>query len=401
MVSDEQTNSQNKNPQSDTVRSKFSRREWLARRLLKEFVSSYKLIPGRPPIALFVLAVGFAALAIFQFPGEAAPKVEILQTAVPGGAAIFLFVSGHYLSLTTRPAQKQAAAVLMAVLLMTVAAGTHTMVLVLEAGELRATYDWLFGLTAAVSSGAIMGVPIGIGFDSLASYQESLKEKNRHTQQLNQRLRVLNRVMRHNVRNELTVALGSLQFIEADLTSEQNREWYQRAIGSLERLHTHSEKLIRLDSEGLFGTAKTNIDIAGFTRSYLIGDSVGPPEDHVTVDAPEEVNVSAHPLIGSAVAEAIHNAWIHSDTPEITVDISIRPSIDQVTIEIADTGPGIPSIELRALDLADENPLSHGKGVGLWFIKWVVEGSDGTLTLASNEPRGTIVRMQLPHAKPT
>ncbi|MFC6862646.1 sensor histidine kinase [Halomicroarcula sp. GCM10025817] len=401
MVSDGRTSSNTQTPHSGLPRSQFSRREWLARKLLKEFVSGYGLIPGQPPIVIYVLAFSFAVLAVIQFPIGSAPRIEIFQTAVPGAAAVFLAVCGYWVSLAARPAQKQAAGVLMGVLLMAVATGTVAMVLVLEAGELRGTFDWLFGFTAAMSAGAIVGVPIGFGFDSLAAYQQSLEAEHRQTRQLNQQLRVLNRVMRHNVRNELTVALGGLQFIEPDLETDQSRDWYRRAIRSLERLHTHTEKLIRLDSEGLFGVATTTVDIAAFTRVYLAGDAVGPPGDHVTIDAPETARVAAHPLIGSAVAEALHNAWIHADTPNITVDISVQSSTDQVTVEVADTGPGIPAIELRALDRADEAPLAHGQGVGLWFIKWVVDASDGTLSFDSNEPRGTIVRMQLPHAEPT
>lgn len=399
MVSNEETASSSRSlPESDMPSAKVSRPERFARSLLEEFVSSYELVPGPPPVALYGLAFGFFVLAVIQFRVSGAPAFDIFQTIVPGVAAAFLAVCGYWTALAPRPAQKQAAGVLMGLLLMVIVTGTVAMVLVLEVGELRGAFDWLFGLTAAMSAGAIVGVPIGFGFDSLATYQRSLEAEYRQSKRLNQRLRVLNRVLRHNVRNELTVALGGLEFVEPDLDTDQSRDWYQRAIAALERLQTHTEKLIRLDSEGLFESAPTTVDVAAFTRAYLTGDGMTPSPDQVIVDAPTSAPVAAHPLIGSAIVEALHNALVHADDPDLSVRITVHSETDYVTVEIADTGPGIPEIELRALKRGDEDPLAHGQGVGLWFIKWVVDASDGTLSFEANEPTGTIVRMQLPHA---
>lgn len=379
-------------------RESVTRRGRFAQMLLEEFVSGYTFIPAPPPAVLYAMALGFVVLATVQLPVSGAPQSDLLQTVVPGVAAAFLAASGYWTTLAARPVEKQAAGALMAVLLMAIATGTVGMVLLLEARELQATFDWLFAFTAAMSAGAIVGVPIGFGFDSLATYQRSLESEYRESRQLNQQLRVLNRVLRHNVRNELTVALGGLEFIEADLDSDQSHEWYHRATASLERLLTHTEKLIRLDSEGLFGSETTTVDIAGFIRGSLLGDAVAPSSDQVTLDIPDTAPVVAHPLIGSAMAEVLHNAFVHAENPELTVRISVHAEPDRVTVEIADTGPGIPDIELKALKRGDEDPLTHGRGVGLWFIKWVVEASEGTLSFEANEPTGTIVRMRLPHA---
>ncbi|WP_196219619.1 sensor histidine kinase KdpD [Halorubrum sp. BV1] len=323
---------------------------------------------------------------------------DILQTIVPGVTAAFLAVCGYWTTLAARPAEKQAAGTLMAVLLMATATGTVAMVLLLEADKLQSTFDWLFAFTAAMSAGAIVGVPIGFGFDSLAFYQQSLESEYRQTRQLNQRLRVLNRVLRHNVRNELNVALGGLEFVEMDLTSDQSRDWYRRSTAALDRLRTHTEKLIQLDSERLFGSETTTVDVAVFIRASLISDAVLSTPDRVTLETPDAAPVVAHPLIGSAIIEALHNALVHAPDSELTVRIRVRAAADRVTVEIADTGPGIPAIELKALERADEDSLTHGQGVGLWFIKWVVDASDGTLSFEANEPTGTIVRMHLPHA---
>ncbi|WP_256403826.1 sensor histidine kinase [Halorubrum salinum] len=385
-------------PESGQSYKALPRRERLARRLLEEFVAGYDLIPAPAPVVLYALSLGFGVLAVIQFPITGAPRVEILQAVIPGVTAVFLAVCGYWTTLASRPAAKQAAGVLMAVLLMAIATGTVALVLVLEAGELQVTFDWLFGFSAAMSAGAIVGVPIGFGFDSLATYQQSLEAEYRQSRQLNQRLRVLNRVLRHNVRNELNIALGGLEFVEADLDTDQSRDWYRRATAALDRLRTHTEKLIQLDSEGLFGSETTTIDVAALIRMFLTTDAVVSTPDQVTLEMPDTAPVAAHPLIGSAIVEVLHNAFVHAADPELTVRVNVHAAADRVTVEVADTGPGIPEIELRALERAAEDSLTHGQGVGLWFIKWVVDASDGTVSFEANEPTGTIVRMQLPHA---
>ncbi len=49
-------------------------------------------------------------------------------------------------------------------------------------------------------------------------------------------------------------------------------------------------------------------------------------------------------------------------------------------------------------DGGEESPRSHGSGLGLWLTSWVVEASSGELRFAENEPRGSVVRFDLPVA---
>lgn len=79
-----------------------------------------------------------------------------------------------------------------------------------------------------------------------------------------------------------------------------------------------------------------------------------------------------------------------------TVRLEATASEPDVVIEISDNGPGIPETELEPLRAGMETALEHTSGLGLWIANWIVEASGGTLSFAANDPRGTVVRIELP-----
>jgi len=52
----------------------------------------------------------------------------------------------------------------------------------------------------------------------------------------------------------------------------------------------------------------------------------------------------------------------------------------------------------RVLTEGEETDLEHSSGLGLWLVYWFVEQSDGRLSFAENDPRGTVARIDLQSA---
>jgi hypothetical protein len=57
-----------------------------------------------------------------------------------------------------------------------------------------------------------------------------------------------------------------------------------------------------------------------------------------------------------------------------------------------------PPAEHTPLDNSEEDQLVHLSGVGLWFVKWTIGYSRGTLSFEENEYGGTTVSMRIPKA---
>lgn len=47
------------------------------------------------------------------------------------------------------------------------------------------------------------------------------------------------------------------------------------------------------------------------------------------------------------------------------------------------------------MDEAEETPLYHGTGLGLWLVKLITARSGGTITIEEQSPAGNIVGFEL------
>ena len=101
-----------------------------------------------------------------------------------------------------------------------------------------------------------------------------------------------------------------------------------------------------------------------------------------------------------AIANLVDNA-LHYAGADQEVDISVRRERDQVQIEVADRGPGIPAAEVERLklpftrlDLARGN--SRGAGLGLAIVERIARSHGGELHLLARPGGGLLARITLP-----
>jgi len=204
-----------------------------------------------------------------------------------------------------------------------------------------------------------------------------------------QRLSVTNRVLRHNIRNELNVVLGQAESLDARLPGEHAElDWICEAAT---RLNDASEKAryiqssMQLDRESL-----TAVDIVPVVESVVDRHRERAPDAEITLKAPDSLAVRAtdpEPL-EVAVDNVVENAVEHNDR-EPTVEVTVRAT-EEVTVRIADDGPGIPEAERKVILDGAETQLEHASGLGLWLVYWLVTAVDGSVTFEDNEPRGTV-----------
>jgi two-component system, NtrC family, nitrogen regulation sensor histidine kinase NtrY len=81
---------------------------------------------------------------------------------------------------------------------------------------------------------------------------------------------------------------------------------------------------------------------------------------------------------------------------EINVRLSNRP--DGVTIEVADTGRGIPLRDREKLFLPDFTTKGRGTGLGLAIVSRIVADHNGTIRVEDNRPQGARFIIELPAA---
>jgi signal transduction histidine kinase len=219
-----------------------------------------------------------------------------------------------------------------------------------------------------------------------------------------QRISVLNRILRHNVRNELNVATGHLE-LAATETPEPASEHIERAMESTERVIEFAEKARRVQRTLTESDRQVAVDLAPLLRRVAERARERFPEADITVEGPSdgalEATVVDEDLLERALVELVENGVIHSDREAPSVVVRARSDPDGVAVSVADDGPGIPESETAVLTAGRETQLEHASGLGLWLVRWTASLSSGELSFHENDPRGSVVTITVPAGEKT
>jgi len=195
-----------------------------------------------------------------------------------------------------------------------------------------------------------------------------------------QMLLVLNRILRHNLRNTLNVVLGQSQRLETDLEGEHREIANEIGCSAIEILELAdrartTESLLDPVSE-----PPPRTDVAAMVRRRVDAfERRGESRLSVTVDAPETAIGICGTEIGTAIDELLENVAEHGG-PDPTVEITVGCTDEHVRVSVADDGPGIPVGETSVItEDRSISQLEHLRGIGLWVTYWIVDRYDGSL----------------------
>lgn len=216
------------------------------------------------------------------------------------------------------------------------------------------------------------------------------------------RLRLLSRIVRHNLRNDMNILIGYADRLKAAVEDDTLEDAVETILDIATEVGTLSDSIEQLEEIAEpDATARTPTNLRTVVRS--LAEEVGAeyPAAELTVDAPTDVWVVADRGLRYAIGHGLENAIEHSDrdTPSVDVSVVDEPETGRGIVRIADDGPPIPEIETDVLDdTATPNETYHGSGVGLWVMQWCATSLGGELSFERPSPRGNVVRFSLPKA---
>lgn len=212
-------------------------------------------------------------------------------------------------------------------------------------------------------------------------------------------LAVLDRVLRHNLRNRLNVVLGHAETIKEGTTPEQIPFHASAICKTAQELLALSDKTRRFRSAiNADSEAGTATDLVAILTDCLTELNETYPAATIEYDSPETVQIQSGGAIRFALTELLTNAIDHSDQQTPHVSVSVTATAAETEIRITDTGPGIPAAERQAFEDTTETPTDHAIGIGLWLVRWAVDSAGGELDYEAAEPRGSTVTVRLPSA---
>ncbi|WP_396612491.1 ATP-binding protein [Haloferax sp. S1W] len=209
---------------------------------------------------------------------------------------------------------------------------------------------------------------------------------------------VLNRLLRHDLRNELNViygytqqvadrvddekALEELQLVQdrvLDIVHKSERARDLRDL--LERSHDSSNRPVRLDV---------------VLHKKLVDAMIEYPDAEFVFSTLPTLSVVGDDLLGEAFECLLENAVEHNDKETPTVEVTAERAGPEVVIRVADNGPGVPEDQRDLIFGREEyDQLHHGTGISLFFADSVISSYNGDLWVEDNDDGGSIFCLRL------
>ncbi|MFB6123162.1 MAG: PAS domain S-box protein [Haloferacaceae archaeon] len=259
------------------------------------------------------------------------------------------------------------------------------------AGE---TQTWQTKLTPVVVDGEVTQL-VGAARDITA-----LREYERRLEAQRDQLELLNRIVRHDIRNDMTVVLGYAELLREELPDELRDD--------ADRILETSRHTVEL--------TKTARDLVDLTRSSERPDLRAVDLTDALVDEFEnvrrsypaatferetvpDVDVRANDLLPAVFRNLLHNAVQHNDKDDPRVAVQVDEDDEAVFVRVADNGPGVPDDRKEDIFGKGERALdSPGTGMGLYLVTTLLEKYGGDVRVEDNDPEGSVFVVELPRA---
>ena len=232
--------------------------------------------------------------------------------------------------------------------------------------------------------------------ETLASSLETSIELIENRQDLHLLDAVLDRVLRHNLRTDLSVIRSRTEQLAA---ARDDGDFTDRMLAHATALESTAETARTMRAVVQQREQRRALSVDTVIQDAVTAAPEPPTGVELDVDVDTTATVLAHPKLSTAITHLLENAIEHGVTDGGTITVTATADDDGVEITVADDGPGVPADELAVLDQAEESALEHASGAGLWLIDRIVTYSDGELAFATTD--GTTARISLQYPSET
>ncbi|MFB6207361.1 MAG: ATP-binding protein [Haloglomus sp.] len=206
-------------------------------------------------------------------------------------------------------------------------------------------------------------------------------------QQTRDDLRLINRVLRHDIKNSIMVIESRAEFLGDDLESAaETGELDDRAPEFLETIVAQAEEIER-EVERTGAVIETITDEDPDLEPTDLGAAVDAQastlRESFDVDlrvegaSGEGPYVLANEVLSDVLGNVLTNAVVHHDGEEPTVEVTVSTDPETVTVRVADDGPGIS--DDRKAEVFYRGESSGTGGFGLFFVDRMMAQYGGSI----------------------
>jgi signal transduction histidine kinase len=210
----------------------------------------------------------------------------------------------------------------------------------------------------------------------------------------------------HELRNPLTAIRASAQLLLLrawDALDPRQRHWVQSIDDSVDRLLSLVTRILDLNRlrGGVFPLIRQPIELDKVVARAL--DVLGPQAEQKGLHL-EQTSAGSGVVIAAdeeALTQMLHNLVGNAIkfTPEGgSVRVAVADANTHAELTVRDTGPGIPAADLALIfePYQQAHQGRNGSGLGLAIVKGLVEAHGGSISVDSEEGKGTCFLVRLP-----
>jgi len=224
--------------------------------------------------------------------------------------------------------------------------------------------------------------------EEIRETKSELEASNAVLEERSRMVDVLNRILRHNVRNEVNVITGRTELAASRIDDKQAQadlETVLNAAWELSTISTRTQHIKQLLSDE--GAEPEIFQLNAVLESKLTDVEVDTPCANVAFDSSKhEILVEATQILPVVIADVVKQIATHNDG-DVNIVVSVTTtnidSDDEMAVlQIDDDANGLPELDIEAVKSGEETPLNHAEGLALWCLDWTVAKSDGKLQAA-------------------
>jgi PAS domain S-box-containing protein len=216
------------------------------------------------------------------------------------------------------------------------------------------------------------------------------KERERELELLKQ---IQSRALRHNLRNKLQIIKSQAE--RCATNHDGCTQESEIIFSATDELETLVEKTQTIESFLGRELSTTQISLCDELGTLVERHRDQFPTVSFNFDCSVGSEIESLPEVLLAFDNLIENAAGHNDSKNPVVDVTVSVDEGGTVVAVSDNGSGIPEQELVPLVKREETALTHGTGIGLWLVSWVIDKTEASLTHETGRT-GTTFTVQFP-----
>jgi two-component system, OmpR family, sensor histidine kinase CiaH len=208
----------------------------------------------------------------------------------------------------------------------------------------------------------------------------------------------------HELKTPIAVAKLNLETLKRfKLDEEKRQKMIASALEETERLNTLANNILvssQLEGGG-YTLSREEIDLSALTRQLAVDFQSRYPERKWELLIEPDLEVIADPLLLQMLVNNLVENAIKYSPKDSPLSIGLKKDNKHILLYIKDQGPGIKEAEKKKIfekfyRVGNEaTRTAQGTGLGLYLCRKIAEDHHALLSVADNQPKGSIFTVRL------